>query len=161
MSQGKIPRNFLRLFKWFCRPQLFEELQGDLEEGFEENLRAHGASKARNIYRKEIIKMIRPSVIRGIVPARFNHTILLKNYFKTSYRSIMKNPLSSFINVFGLAVAIGISIVVYTFFEYDYSIDRFHKNGNEVYLTTSFVNRDGTEKTIWSYADPTGWNVKS
>lgn len=65
------------------------------------------------------------------------------NYFKISLRSLMKNPVSSFINVFGLAVAIGITLLVYTFMEYDYSIDKFHENKNEVYLTTFFADRDG------------------
>ena len=32
---------------------------------------------------------------------------MLNNYFKTTLRSMRKNPLSTFINIFGLAVAIG------------------------------------------------------
>lgn len=68
---------------------------------------------------------------------------MFKNYFKVSFRSLKKSPLTSFINVFGLSVAIGITLVVYAFLEYDYSIDQFHKNKNEVYLTTFFADRDG------------------
>ena len=70
-------------------------------------------------------------------------TAMLKNYFKTSLRSLMRNPLSSFINIFGLSVSIGICIVVYAFIELDINTDRFHENKNKVYLATSFVNRDG------------------
>lgn len=70
-------------------------------------------------------------------------TAMFKNYFKTSLRNLTKNPLSSFINIFGLSVAIGICIVVYTFFQWDASIDQFHKNKNEVYLATFFADRDG------------------
>ena len=60
-------------------------------------------------------------------------TTLLRSYFKTSIRNLVKNPLSSFINIFGLAVAIGICLVVYAFFVFDYSLDQFHEKKNSVY----------------------------
>ncbi|MEP1779158.1 ABC transporter permease, partial [Reichenbachiella sp.] len=69
---------------------------------------------------------------------------MLKNYFKTSIRSLLKNPLNSFINLFGLSVATGICIVVYAFIQWDMSIDLFHKQKDEIYLTTFYVDRDGT-----------------
>ncbi len=71
------------------------------------------------------------------------HWVMLKNYFKTSTRSLFKNPLTSFINVFGLAVAIGICLLVYVFLAWDNSIDQFHTKKEEVYLATTYINRDG------------------
>ncbi|WP_436514673.1 ABC transporter permease [Ekhidna sp. To15] len=73
-------------------------------------------------------------------------TTMINNYFKTTLRSMMKNPLTSFINVFGLAVAIGVCTVVYAFIDFDYSIDRHHENENEIYLATFYVDRDGKEE---------------
>ncbi len=147
MSKSDIPSNFYKLFKSFCKSEFFEELQGDLEEAFDENVVIHGVPKAKNIYRKEVIKMLRPSVIRKInskyLPKQ-NHFPMFKNYFKTSYRSLMRNPLSSFINVFGLSVAIGICLVVFAFINRDINTDRFHENKYEVYLATTFVDRDGS-----------------
>ena len=71
------------------------------------------------------------------------YTHMLNNYFKTSLRTMKKSPLTSFINVFGLAVAIGICMVVYSFMDNDLSIDRHHKNKDEVYLATFRVEREG------------------
>ncbi|MEO9806051.1 MAG: FtsX-like permease family protein [Reichenbachiella sp.] len=157
MSQSKIPSKFERFFEWFCKPELFEELQGDLEEAFEVNKLESGVAKAKNIYRMEVIKMIRPSVIRfGQFHSKFNHLIMFKNYYKTSIRSLMKNPLSSFINVFGLSVAIGVCLLVYGFIEQDINIDRFHKNKYEVYLTTFFADRDGTVQQFGRTPTPLG-----
>jgi putative ABC transport system permease protein len=85
---------------------------------------------------------------------------MFKNYFKTSSRSLMKNPLSSFINVFGLSVAIGICLVVYAFMEYDYSIDQFHKNKNEVYLVTFVADRDGAMQHYGLTPRPLGEMIK-
>lgn len=71
---------------------------------------------------------------------------MFKNYFKISMRSLMKNPLSSFINIFGLSLAIGICILFYSFARWAYSTDQFHRNKNEVYLVTFFSERDGKEE---------------
>lgn len=145
MSQLNLPNKFYRFFKWFCNPDFFEELQGDLEEAYEENKAQLGETRARKIYRKEVVKMIRPSVFRfWRMPERFNHFVLFKNYYKTSFRSLMRNPMNAFINVFGLAVAIGICLVTFAFFEFDSSVDAFHENKENVFLATFFVDRDGS-----------------
>jgi len=71
---------------------------------------------------------------------------MLNNYFKTTIRSMMKNPLNSFINVFGLAVAIGACMVTYAFIDFDLSTDRFHENSQELFLSTHDGNREGTSE---------------
>ncbi|MCR9250030.1 MAG: ABC transporter permease [bacterium] len=71
---------------------------------------------------------------------------MFSNYFKTTIRSLLKNPFTTAINILGLAVAIGISIMVFSFLEQDKSIDQHHVNKNDTYLLTYFVNIDGTEK---------------
>ncbi|MFK7952501.1 MAG: ABC transporter permease [Ekhidna sp.] len=71
-------------------------------------------------------------------------TTLLKNYFKTTTRNMLKNPMSSFINIFGLAVAIGVSLVVFSFIDWNQKIDGFHENKEEIYLLTHFVDKEGT-----------------
>lgn len=83
-------------------------------------------------------------------------TTLLRSYFKTSFRSLVKNPLSSFINIFGLAVAIGICILVYSFFVFDQNLDQFHEKKNEVYLSTFVVDRDGSEEQYGLSPAPLG-----
>lgn len=88
-------------------------------------------------------------------------TTLLRSYFKTSFRNLVKNPLSSFINIFGLAVAIGICLVVYAFFVFDHSLDQFHEKKNEVYLSTFFVDRDGSEKQYGLSPAPLGEMLKN
>lgn len=81
---------------------------------------------------------------------------MFKNYLKTSLRSLLKNPLSSFINLFGLAVAIGVTLIVYSFMEFDLTVDDFHENKEKVYLTTFHVDRDGTERHLGLSPTPLG-----
>jgi ABC-type antimicrobial peptide transport system permease subunit len=135
----KLPHSF---FRWYCRPERYEELHGDLEEFFYERLERSGLRKARFYYFLDVMRCCQPYAWKKS-PTSFTNSTMLGNYFKISLRSLMKNPLTSFINVFGLAVAIGIALLVYTFMEYDRNIDQFHKNKNEVFLATFFADRDG------------------
>lgn len=71
------------------------------------------------------------------------YSTLFKNYYKTTWRSMLRNPMSSFINVIGLAAAIGICIFTYSFAQWTHRTDQFHQRKHEVFLATFFANRDG------------------
>lgn len=135
----------LKFLRFFLRKEYLEEIEGDMEEIFQDNVEQFSLRKAKRIYTWEMLKLLRPTLLKNFEGFQnINQYPMFKNYFKTSLRSLLKNPLSSFINVFGLSFAIGISILVYTFLEYDQSIDQFHKNKNEVYLATFYADRDGS-----------------
>lgn len=68
---------------------------------------------------------------------------MFKSYLKTTLRTIRRSPLSSFINIFGLAMALGVAILVYAFVDMDLTTDQFHENRSEIYMTTSFLSRSG------------------
>lgn len=68
----------------------------------------------------------------------------------------MKNPVNSFINVFGLAIAIGIAVFAYAFSRWTFNTDQFHKNRNEVYLVTFFAQRDGSLQEFGQTPRPLG-----
>lgn len=69
---------------------------------------------------------------------------MLKNYFKISSRVLLRNPASSFINIFGLALAIGFCTLIYAFAHWTLTIDDFHTNKNDVYLVSYFTDLDGS-----------------
>ncbi|MEX0647318.1 MAG: ABC transporter permease [Balneolaceae bacterium] len=58
---------------------------------------------------------------------------MLKNYFKIAFRNIRKQKLYSVINIFGLAIGITCSILIYLFIQDEYSYDKFHKNADNIY----------------------------
>ncbi|MEL7003005.1 MAG: FtsX-like permease family protein [Bacteroidota bacterium] len=136
----KIPHAF---FRWYCRNDRYEELHGDLEEYFYERVEYLGVAAAKRYYILDVIRCCQPYAWKTTQRQNSN-IIMFKNYYKTSIRSLMKNPLSSFINLTGLSVAIGICVLAYAFIRYAGTVDQFHENKNEVYLTTFFADRDGT-----------------
>jgi hypothetical protein len=58
---------------------------------------------------------------------------MLKNYFLTALRSFWKNKTFSLINILGLSIGIGASIVIFLIAVYEYSYDRFEKDRDRVY----------------------------
>ena len=144
MNEAKqpIPSIPHRFFKWYCQPSRYEEMHGDLEEIFQERFLHEGKFKAQLGYWVDIMRCCQPYAWKKM-PALNLHHYMISNYSKTTLRSLFKNPLSSVINVLGLAVAIGICLVVYAFLSWDNSRDQFHQNKNEVYLATIELNMDG------------------
>ncbi|MFS4454721.1 ABC transporter permease [Maribacter sp. 2304DJ31-5] len=58
---------------------------------------------------------------------------MFKNYLKIAWRNLMKNKLSSFINIFGLTLGISICIVILIFVRYESTFDAFHEKSNETF----------------------------
>ncbi|HEY3430031.1 MAG TPA: ABC transporter permease, partial [Cyclobacteriaceae bacterium] len=58
---------------------------------------------------------------------------MLRNYFKIAFRSLVKNPAYSFINIGGLAVGLASSILILLWVADEYSYDRFHENYGSIY----------------------------
>src|SRR5438477_2986622 len=97
----------LKMLRFFVKKEFLEEIEGDMEEIFRDNVERLSYRKARRIYVWEMLRLFRPILIRHLKGINFLlESAMLENYFKVSLRGLMKNPLSSFINVFGLAVAI-------------------------------------------------------
>ncbi|MBV6646549.1 MAG: ABC transporter permease [Cyclobacteriaceae bacterium] len=145
-QKDKPPKAVEYVFGWVCKPEILEEILGDLEEYYS-SLAEQPKWRKRLYYWFHALHFIRPFAVKRLEGTyRLNHYGMFKNYFKTSLRNMLKNPMSSFINVFGLAVAIAVCLVVYSFLDNDYSIDEFHENRHKIYLATFFVDREGVEE---------------
>lgn len=58
---------------------------------------------------------------------------MLTNYFKIAFRNIWRNKTFSVINVFGLAIGISASLVIFLIVQYDFSFDKFEKGHDRIY----------------------------
>ena len=160
-NETKPPRWPLKFLRFFLKKEYLEEIEGDMEELFHDNAETLSLKKAKRIYTWEMLKLLRPVLIKNLgVLHNLNQYDMFKNYFKISTRGLMKNPLNSFINIFGLAVAIGLCVFFYAFARWTYSTDQFHEHKNEVYLTTFFVDREGTQQQYGTTPRPLGEMLK-
>jgi putative ABC transport system permease protein len=58
---------------------------------------------------------------------------MIKNYFKIAWRNLWKHKFYTFINMFGLALSIGCSIILFQFITYHLSFDTYHHDAKQVY----------------------------
>jgi len=151
------PKWSLRILRFFVKKEYLEEIEGDMEELFHDQVAQGSLSKARRVYTWEILKLMRPILIKNLsfVQNLYRYP-MFNNYFKVSLRGLMKNPLNSFINLFGLAAAIGFCVFAYGFSRWAHSRDQFHKNKNEVFLVTFSTNRDGSLQQYGTTPRPLG-----
>lgn len=138
-----IPKWPYLFFKFYCKKERFEEMHGDLEEYFYERVESMGKVKARWYYLRDVLRCCQPYAWKTPHLFKNSNFIMFKNYFKTARRSALRNPLSSFINVFGLSMAIGVCVMTYSFMNQSLNTDKFHENKDSVFLTTIFADRDG------------------
>ena len=128
-----LPKFWTKLFKWLCNDSLFEELQGDLEERFYINTKEKGLKKAKHQYKKEVIKMIRPSVLKSALPKSAFRLSIFKMHWTLSVRSLRKNKVFSLVTTLGFAAAISISLFLINLIYSGYSLDQQHNNIDRIY----------------------------
>jgi putative ABC transport system permease protein len=155
------PKWPLKFLRFFLKKEFLEEIEGDMEELFYDNAERYSHQKAGRIYSREMLSLLRPVLIRNLTSFQsVNQYPMFKNYFKVSLRGLMKSPLNSFINIFGLSLSIAVSIFVYAFARYVYSTDQFHAHKTEVYLATFFADRDGSAQQYGTTPRPLGEMLK-
>jgi len=127
-----------RLLSWYCKTELLEDLEGDLNEYFERDIKVKGVTKAKLIYVINVFKFFRPYTVRK--PDFINtliNWIMLRSHIKTSMRSVARNKLFSTINIVGLAVGMSVSLLLIAFAHDLLSYDKFNEKGERTYRVTS------------------------
>ncbi len=132
---------WFRFLEWFCPPAIYEGIEGDLLEEYETNIQQKGIRKANLNLCLNVLKFFRPGIIlRNRVKLELINTIMLGNYLKVASRNIVKRKMYSFINAFGLSVAIAFCTLIYLFVQDEKSFDQFHSDKESIYRlhTTNF-----------------------
>ncbi len=134
MSSPKPPYWALKLFRWYCHPDLRSPIEGDLMELYEERVQASGKRMADWKFIRDILLLLRKDIIK---PAEGTHRIntygMFKNYFKVGIRNILKYKAFSFINIFGLAMAMSVCMLIILMLADQKGYDQFHKKKDRIY----------------------------
>jgi putative ABC transport system permease protein len=160
-KQSQPPRWAEAFLRWYCKPEILEDLYGDLLEYFERNSKSRGSRYARLVFAIDTIKFFRlytvrkPSVVQLMI-----HRIMLGSYIKTSARSIAKNKLFSTINIVGLAISMSVALVMISVLTDMTEYDKYNQNysliyrikanrgDNSWYASTSLKAANQIEQTI-------------
>ncbi|WP_080057640.1 ABC transporter permease [Spirosoma aerolatum] len=137
------PRFATSLLHLFCPPHRAEELEGDLDELFQQRVREVGLRKARWRYVRDVASLLRPSLLRRDQAPRGKaclvstttttfpkptHTTMLRNNLKIAFRNLAKNRVYSFINIGGLAMGMAVAMLIGLWIYDELSFNQYHQN---------------------------------
>lgn len=129
-----------RVLLYFLRDDLAEEVLGDLEEKFQETLKTKSLFRARLNYWYQVLHYLRPFAMRKTKTSSYIYSALFQNYAKVGFRNILKYKVFSFINVFGLAVAMSVCMLIILMLADQNRYDQFHDKKDRVYRILSNYN---------------------
>lgn len=120
-------------------------------ERFETRIQDRGVGHAKCLFILDVLRLFRPGLIRSISETRIlNHYAMYRNYFKIGWRSLIKNKGYSLINILGLAVGMGICLVIYQYIHFELSYDKFHSDFQHTYR----IMFDKTQNGVGQGPDP-------
>ena len=132
-----------RFLKWYCHPDFYPDIQGDLDEIFYDQLE-ESPKWASYLYLIEVIRLCRPALIRPLFKnSIFNSTGMFKNYFKISFRNLIKQRVFSAINISGLAIGLAAFLLINQYVLFEESYDRFFSDSDRLYRLTTDQVVDG------------------
>jgi putative ABC transport system permease protein len=138
------PRQFLKLFRWYCHPRLVDHIEGDLIEVYNQRLTRMGKRKADIRFLIDVLLLFRPGIIRPRKPYQhINHYGMYKSYFKIGWRKLLRNKGYSFINIGGLATGMTVAILIGLWINDELSFNKYHRN----YDSIAQIWRGGIDET--------------
>jgi len=131
------PKWPLHLMRGILRTEYLEEIEGDMEEIFQDNLHQYSVRKAKRMYTWEMFKLLRPALLRNFKSSyTFTSYAMYKNYFLIAWRNLIKKKAYSAINILGLGVGIACCFLIFTFVQSELSYDTYHSKRDRIYRIT-------------------------
>ncbi|MEL7119280.1 MAG: FtsX-like permease family protein [Bacteroidota bacterium] len=135
------PKLALRLLNWFLKPELLEEVLGDLEEKFQLVLETNNYRKARINYWFQMVNYLRPFAIRKSIISFPNFTIMFKHSFLMTYRNLLRHTSTFLINLMGLSIGLCVAFLILLWVQDEFNVDRFHENDENLYQVMKNASR--------------------
>lgn len=123
-----------RLLRAICPDELFEQIEGDLIEIYNYDVKTVGRKRAKLKFIITTVRFFRPGIfLRNRFSLNTNSGDMVFNYFKIAYRHLVKSKAFSLINVTGLAVGITAFFLIIQYVSFELSYDRFYANSDSIY----------------------------
>ncbi|MEM6319900.1 MAG: ABC transporter permease [Bacteroidota bacterium] len=123
-----------RFLEWFCRPDLLEEIQGDVYELFDARCQKIDIKAAKRQFVWDVLRSFRPSTTKNIFP------IMLKNNVKIAFRQMNRQKFYTGINIVGLALGIACCLLIALYIKEELSYDQQHPNVENLYRVYREMN---------------------
>jgi len=146
------PGWILWLLKRLCPDELYEMIEGDLIEEFDENVASHGLAGARRRFAWSALKFIHPQIIgrhRSVGHSNFHN--MFPHFLTFTIRQISRNKVLSLINIVGLSTGVAVCLLIGKYVTFESSYDKFHERGQNIYRVISSFYTEGVKDEYDGY----------
>ena len=74
---------------------------------------------------------------------------MIRQYLKTSWRNLVKQPSTSLINIGGLAIGMAAAIFIFLWVKNEFSFDNYHKDADRIFRVKNYLAIDKRETWVW------------
>lgn len=120
--------------RWFCPPHLLEEIEGDLIQKFNKDLRTYDNRIAKRRLIINTIRFFRLEIIwRNKFSFQPNHFQMIRNYILVAFRNFQRQKSYTLLNIVGLSLGLAASLLIFQYVKYERSFDTFHSRAKDIY----------------------------
>ncbi|MEZ4777196.1 MAG: ABC transporter permease [Bacteroidia bacterium] len=145
--QFQPPRWAQKFLRWYCHPDLLEEIEGDLFELFYRRVEEKGPGHARRLFSWEVFRFFRLRILRKF--AFIIYTAMWKNHIKIALRNMQRQKAFTAINILGLTVGITTAMFMLLWVSDEWRFDRFHTNADKIYRVYCNMTFSEGEIVTW------------
>ncbi len=152
------PRFAERFLLWFCNDAYAEEIHGDMEEIFLEEVEDLGVRRAKWRFIVRVFSFIRPRYIRR--SRRVLQFTLFWNYVLIARRNLLKYKRYSLFSLFCLVLGLSSGLLMMGYVLDELSYDRFLPNHDRIYRIAQHVDMESGELNAAITPGPLGSRMK-
>jgi putative ABC transport system permease protein len=130
------------LLLWFCHPDFYPDIKGDLEELYERNS-SDSKFKAIIKYLLQVMVLFRPSLMKSFNLLSIVNSDMLSNYFKIGVRTLARQKLFTFINIIGLAFGLAAYLMINEYVRFERSYDSQYDKSSQIYRVATVEKING------------------
>ncbi len=133
-DNNRPPKWILSFFRWYCRSDYVEDLEGDLRERFARQTGERGVHRAKWLFILDVLRLFRPALIRSF-PATLHifDRAMLQNHFRIGWRNLLKHRSFTLINIGGMTLGMICFILIALYVQYELSYEGHHEKADRIY----------------------------
>ncbi len=153
-NTSKNQPKWLRLLQFICPDNLYEEIEGDLIQKFNGDVKKFGMRSAKRKLAWNTIRFCRPGIVlRNKFSFDLHNISMLRNYIKVAFRHFMRRKAFSIINMLGLSIGLSVCLVILKYVDFELSFDSYHEKADRIYRTVSTYRTNHGLKGIYPLSD--------
>ncbi|MEJ7646790.1 MAG: ABC transporter permease [Chryseolinea sp.] len=145
-----------RLLRAICPDELYEQIEGDLIEIYNYEVKTIGKRKAKVRFILACFRFLRPGIVlRNNFSVRPNQFSMIQHFFKMFWRASLKNVGYFLINILGLVIGLTACTLISLYVQNEMGYDSFHINKEQIYRVRHDRFTNGELNRQWA-AGPMG-----